>query len=123
MPVYDYKCAEHGLFHELATFEQSAQPRACPTCRQPAPRVIVLPPQLKAMAEENRRAHEHNEKSRHQPAFSNREVRAEEADKRAFAHKHGKHCCGDHQKRRSKLMYTADGKKMFPGTRPWMISH
>ena len=26
MPVYDYKCREHGLFHKLGTVEEAAQP-------------------------------------------------------------------------------------------------
>ena len=38
MPVYDYKCKEHGVFHELATVEQGDQPCACPTCQTLSPR-------------------------------------------------------------------------------------
>ena len=43
MPVYDYKCREHGLFHTLATMEDAAKPAECPTCKALSPRVIVLP--------------------------------------------------------------------------------
>lgn len=41
MPVYDYKCREHGLFHTLATMEDAAKPAQCPTCKAMSPRVIV----------------------------------------------------------------------------------
>lgn len=124
MPVYDYKCAEHGLFHQLATFEQSAEPQACPSCGQLAARVIVLPPELKAMSRENHTAHERNETSQHQPVFSTTEARADAQERQAHAHRKGKPCgCHDGGKLRSALMYTADGKKMFPSMRPWMISH
>ncbi len=122
MPLYDYKCQEHGLFHQLATFEQSADPAACPSCQRLAPRIIMLPPELRKMASENRQAHQRNEQSRHLPVHSTPEYRQDQLARRE--HRHGKGCgCGDKPIRQSKLFYTADGKKMFPSMRPWMISH
>lgn len=122
MPLYDYKCSQHGHFFELATMEDSAKPNACPSCGELSARVIMLAPDILSMKKENRAAHERNEKSAHLPTFSNAEYRQEEKARRE--HKHGKGCgCGDKPIRKSALMYTADGNKMFPSARPWMISH
>jgi len=119
MPLYDYKCAEHGVFHELVELVNFDKPCACPHCGALSPRVIMLPPEFLAMAKERRQAFETNERARHEPVFSNREIR-EEASK----HKHAPGCgCHQQNKRSSKLFYTASGDKMFPSMRPWMISH
>ncbi len=117
MPVYDYKCKEHGVFYDLATLANSAQPVACPKCQQLSPRIILLAPEVLAMASEKKQAMERNEKARHEPLLSNPDQRAEHAD----MHKSGCGCAS--QQRKSNLIYTADGKKMFPSMRPWMISH
>jgi putative FmdB family regulatory protein len=122
MPVYDYKCVNHGLFHELATMENSAKPCACPSCGLLSGRVIMLAPEFQSMKKDNRRAHAANEKAKHEPVFSTPDYRAEQKAMRE--HKHGKGCgCGDKPIRKSALLFTADGKKMFPSMRPWMISH
>lgn len=120
MPLYDYKCQEHGLFHALTAMDEYADPKPCPECGVLSSRVIVLPPQLFAMDDAARRASEANEKSRHEPVFSTPERRREEAER--HAHRHGSGCCHT-PLRQSNLFYTADGKKMFPSMRPWMISH
>lgn len=117
MPVYDYKCPEHGLFHELATMEDHDKPVACPQCQTLSPRVIMMSPHILDMAPEIRQAIEKNEAARHAPQISTTDSRAENAERL-------KHGCGcKHEKRTSKLMYTAEGNKMFPSMRPWMISH
>jgi hypothetical protein len=52
------------------------------------------------------------------------EFHAREKEKQErHAHKHGSNCGCNAKKRRSNLMYTAEGNKMFPSMRPWMISH
>ena len=109
MPVYDYKCPEHGIFHELATMEDF---------QKLSPRIIMMPPQFLDMAPEKRKAIEKNEIARHQPQHSTPDTRAENAERL-------KHNCGcdHHEKRSSNLFYTAEGNKMFPSMRPWMISH
>ncbi|HEY7884422.1 MAG TPA: zinc ribbon domain-containing protein [Cellvibrionaceae bacterium] len=122
MPVYDYRCAQHGLFHELATIDDSAKPAACPQCGQAAGRVIMLSPELLAMKSANREAHARNEKSRDAPVFSTPEARLEQQARRE--HKHGKGCgCGDKPIRKSQVLFTPEGNKIFPSARPWMISH
>lgn len=116
MPVYDYKCRQHGLFSELATFEQSQVPMPCPQCMELSARVIVMAPALLDMAAEKRDAVARNEKSQHEPEFSTTERRKYDGE-----HRSG---CGCEAKRPgSRLFYTAQGDKMFPSMRPWMISH
>lgn len=117
MPVYDYKCPQHGLFHELATMADHARPAACPHCGTLSARVIVMAPEILDMAAEKKQAMDRNEAARHEPQFSTTDSRAENEDRL-------KHGCGcQHHKKPSRLMYTAEGNKMFPSMRPWMISH
>jgi putative FmdB family regulatory protein len=126
MPVYDYKCANHGLFYELAGMEDSSKPMACPSCGKLCARVIMLAPELLDMKTENRQAHQRNETAMNSPVFSTSEYRSEQLAERQARreHKHGKGCgCGDKPIRKSNLIYTAEGNKMFPSMRPWMISH
>jgi len=117
MPVYDYKCTEHGLFYELASIDNHAEPMPCPECQSPSARIIILSPGILDMPKEKKQAIDRNEAAKHEPQHSTVDSREENADKL-------KHGCGcTHNKRSSKLMYTADGNKMFPSMRPWMISH
>lgn len=67
MPVYDYKCRDHGVFSELATLADAEKPQPCPRCGALAGRVIRLPPALAALTPAARAAHARNEKSRHAP--------------------------------------------------------
>lgn len=115
MPVYDYKCELHGPFYELATFDEAHKPQSCPTCQTLSPRIIRLPPEVLAMSPEKRKAFETNEKAQNEPVFSTE-------DQRNHDKEHAK-SCGCNHKKKSKLMYTANGDKMFPSMRPWMISH
>ncbi len=123
MPLYDYKCAEHGVFQEMVKLADFDKPCACPQCGAQSPRVILFSPEFLAMAAQRRQAFETNEKARHEPVFSNQSIR-EDAQRELRQHKHAPGCgCHSEQKRKSSLMYTADGSKMFPSMRPWMISH
>ncbi|TVZ41255.1 putative FmdB family regulatory protein [Alteromonadaceae bacterium 2753L.S.0a.02] len=117
MPVYDYKCQDHGIFNELATIDDAAKPAACPTCGKMSGRVIMLSPEFLNMDPDKRHAEMTNEKARHEPEFSTKERREHD-----HQHKHG---CGCNKQKpgKSNLIYTAQGEKMFPSMRPWMISH
>jgi len=117
MPVYDYKCTEHGVFNDLATMEDAATPAPCPSCGQLSGRVIMLAPEFLDMDPQKRNAVATNEKAQHQPVISTSERREHDQQ-----HKNG---CGCNKRKpgKSKLMYTATGEKMFPSARPWMISH
>lgn len=126
MPLYDYKCPTHGVFQELARMADHDKPCQCPHCGTNSPRVITLPPQLLQMLKEKKAAMERNEQAQHEPrVLTPAQYREEEAEKKARAtHKHRHHSgCGCNSGRKSKLFYTADGSKMFPSMRPWMISH
>lgn len=116
MPVYDYKCIDHGIFSELATVDEAHLPCACPECGVLAARVIMLSPQLLAMDKDTRQAMETNERSRHEPVVSSEDQRHHDAH-------HRSQCGCQDVATSSTLMYTADGSKMFPSARPWMISH
>lgn len=117
---------EHGVFHELATVEQGDQPCACPICQTLSPRVILIPPEILAMAPARKKAMERNEKVAHEPRLFVPES-MEEVRERKKAARHGGGCgCHSHDDpgiRKSQVFYTADGSKIFPTARPWMISH
>jgi putative FmdB family regulatory protein len=121
MPVYDYKCKDHGLFHALATMDDSGLPQPCPKCGTLSGRVIMISPAMLGMDSLKRDSHARNEKAMHQPIMSSPEFRKEEQAR--HEHKHGAGCCAHKPVRKSMLFYTADGNKMFPSMRPWMISH
>ncbi len=116
MPVYDYKCKEHGLFNELATLEDSSLPCPCPTCGELSPRVICLAPEVLDMNPAKRDAVALNERNSFEPNVSTKERRNDDD-------KHAKGCGCERKLSKSKLMYTAAGEKLFPSMRPWMISH
>jgi len=115
MPLYDYKCQQHGVFSELSTIANMEAPVDCPQCGVVSPRILALPPHIVSMMKETKQAMERNEKAQHQPVVST-------LDRRENDHEHSS-TCGCSSKKKSNLFYTADGKKMFPSMRPWMISH
>ena len=133
MPVYDYKCAEHGVFHELATIEQGGKPCACPTCGKLSARVLMIPPEVLAMSPAKRASMDRNEEAKHRPIISSVDSRAEAAERKAFNQKHGhthKKGCGcshenasDQSALKKQVIFLPDGSKVFPSQRPWMISH
>jgi putative FmdB family regulatory protein len=110
MPLYDYKCTEHGLFHDLVPMQASGECAPCPSCGALSARVIMVPPEVLDMAPAKRQAMARNEQAAHEPRHGNHHSEKEQG------------CC-HHHKRKSKLFYTAEGNKMFPSARPWMISH
>lgn len=128
MPVYDYRCLHHGIFNELQTADRHDRPVACPQCGQLSARIIRLPPELLTLPKATRRAHAANEQACHEPvsvAAHQRRQQERTRDKKPHAH-----CGCDPDRagsgighRRSSLIYTARGDKMFPSQRPWMISH
>jgi len=132
MPVYDYKCREHGVFSELATMDQSEQPAACPVCRQFSARIIRLPTSLTRLSQSDRQAHERNERAKHEPLSSSLSEPSRSPGHGAHdKRKKGCGCLGNHRNSpmaegRSvgkRAILTAHGEKVFPSARPWMISH
>ncbi len=117
MPVYDYKCLEHGLFNDLASIDDAHKPCACPQCGALSGRVIMLAPEFLDMDPQKRKARQTNERAQHEPVVSSSARREEDED-------HARGCgCQANKVSKSKLFYTAQGDKMFPSMRPWMISH
>lgn len=116
MPVYDYRCKTHGVFNELATIAEAEKPCACPTCKVLSPRIIRIAPDILDMAPNIREAHKTNELAQNEPVFSTK-------DRRKHDDEHASGCGCTANSKKSKLMYTARGEKMFPSMRPWMISH
>ncbi|MGH1485181.1 MAG: FmdB family zinc ribbon protein [Cellvibrionaceae bacterium] len=117
MPVYEYKCEEHGVFYGLATMDESDKPSHCTTCGGISPRIIRIAPEILDMSPSARKAAATNERSQHEPTFSTK-------DRRESDDEHSSGCgCNKQKPGKSKLMYTAQGDKMFPSMRPWMISH
>jgi putative FmdB family regulatory protein len=128
MPVYDYKCNDHGLFHDLASMNEAALPCVCPQCGKLSARVIMIPPEVLAMSPARRQAIAKNEKAVHQPIISSVDSREDLAQRRA--HAAAKKGCGcsdnahpDRSSLRQQAIYLPDGSKVFPSQRPWMISH
>ncbi|MDF1763242.1 MAG: zinc ribbon domain-containing protein [Oleibacter sp.] len=126
MPLYDYKCPDHGVFQELATMADHDKPSFCPQCKTMSARVILIPPAVAQMIKEKREAMERNEKAQHAPEFMTSSQFHEREREKEERHQHdnrNKCGCSNAPKRKSNLLYTAEGNKMFPSMRPWMISH
>ena len=46
MPTYDYGCETCGPFSESRPMAEFARPQPCPTCGDPAPRIVLTAPAL-----------------------------------------------------------------------------
>ena len=126
MPVYDYKCRQHGLFNELAAMENAANPAPCPTCGAMSGRVILVPPQIRDMAPDKRAAMDRNERARHEPQISTSSSRAAAREEARHVHHSGCGCSSSGKEQsalRQQVVLLPDGSKVFPSQRPWMISH
>lgn len=44
MPLYDYRCEEHGKWEALAKFDDASKP--CPVCATPSVRMISMPAKM-----------------------------------------------------------------------------
>ncbi|AEF53630.1 FmdB family zinc ribbon protein [Marinomonas posidonica] len=134
MPIYDFKCAEHGLFHELVSMDKAGEAFPCPKCQASCAPVILVAPTALSMSPAARQSAETNEAARHQPIISTQDSRAEAEDRHQFAllregqGRKASHCgCSEHRQEQSALkqqvVLLPDGSKVFPSQRPWMISH
>lgn len=43
MPLYEFFCAECGPFEQRRAMSQASEPADCPSCAEPAPRLISAP--------------------------------------------------------------------------------
>ena len=116
MPTYDYACPQCGGFEAFRSLAARNDPLACPDCGTDSQRVFVTAPRLACVSSDTRIAMETNERARHAP-MSSKEYGAYQRLK----HPAGCGCCSTGK---SKATVTgANGNKMFPSKRPWMISH
>ncbi len=132
MPLYDYKCREHGVFQELAAVSQGGEPCACPQCGTLSARVIRIPPEILAMAPNQKKAKEHEERMQDGPLILTAEQHRERDQERQARARHKGGCgCSSHHAAsdreisalKQQVVYLPDGSKVFPSQRPWMISH
>jgi len=105
MPLYDYHCPECGNFRAWGRMSEARAPAPCPTCDRLAGRAVVAP-QLALMPNNNRIAHQRNERSANEPKLVSRS----ETDSGGHPHPHHGHHHGH-------------GHKHGAGGRPWMIGH
>jgi putative FmdB family regulatory protein len=118
MPTYDYACPSCGGFDALRSLALRNEPCACPACAAPSPRVFVSAPHLACVRSETRHAMETNERAQHEPISSK-----EHGGYQRLKHPAGCGCCSTSSGKNSATVKAANGNKMFPSKRPWMISH
>jgi putative FmdB family regulatory protein len=119
MPTYEYDCQDCGGFDAIRTMSQRNEPCACPECGVAATRVFASAPRLACVSSDTRTAMDRNEKARHEPRSSK-----DQGSYGRLKHPSGCGCCSTASKGiRSATVTGANGNKMFPSKRPWMISH
>lgn len=116
MPIYDYKCQKHGLFHELVEISDSGENRPCPECQIPCPQVIVVAPSFLNMDSHKRQACACNERAQHAPLKSSQIEHAPSRSNKLLLPDAS-------MSKSSRTLINNDGTKTFIGQRPWMISH
>ena len=80
MPVYDYRCQDCGVFTANRPMSEYKAPASCPTCGEPAERVLVSAPGVAGMDAGARTAMAGSERSAGEP--------------RRHSHGAGCGCCG-----------------------------
>ncbi|MET0379308.1 MAG: zinc ribbon domain-containing protein [Spongiibacteraceae bacterium] len=107
MPVYDFRCSEcSGEFSELRPMARSGEPSTCPDCEGYAPRLISAP-RLAVLTTTQRKAHQVNERSAHEPRAMKKHV-----------------CSSGCSHGPAKGEETKTGLRQSKSTsRPWMIGH
>lgn len=109
MPFYDYTCAACGDFRLLRPMSECRAAAACPTCGEPAVRLVTAP-FLADMNPHTRVAHARNERSAHEPRVMHH---AQLEGHALHSHPHA-HAHGDHGHKHSEWVQSS---------RPWMIGH
>jgi putative FmdB family regulatory protein len=66
MPLYEYRCSDHGVFEAMGRMSRSGEPGSCPACEASAPRILssVRGAQLERSQVI---ARDRNERSAHEP--------------------------------------------------------
>ena len=112
MPVYEYRCEEHGGFEEILPISRYNEAVCCPSCGVVATKVCSAP-KLRGMSKVLMSSHEKNERSREAPHVC----------KTGCSHSHG------HKSPNKAKAKGRDGEPVKPmlqsyrGRRPWVIEH
>ena len=111
MPLYEYQCAECGVFSAIKPMSHAAEPCTCPACGAHSARKISAP-FLAGMPAPQRQAWERNEKSAHEPAIA----------RKSACGCHGAHTC---RTPANDAVATAPRVQQStrPNQRPWMLGH
>lgn len=104
MPIYDYLCQSCGPFEKRRAMTESQQPSICPTCGQPAPRMMTVV-RLNLMPGNKHMAEERNERNAHEPGVLEKAGSREHVSQTDGKSGHVHH----------------DHSRSF--SRPWMIGH
>ena len=73
MPIYEFECADHGLFELSRPMAQMRDPAECPECGEHGKRLLSAP-NLATGSATGRRAAAVNERSQHEPRIVKREA-------------------------------------------------
>jgi putative FmdB family regulatory protein len=66
MPLYEYECADHGIFEQQGTMDEAAKAARCFVCEADARRILSAP-HVACLVRSEVKARERNEKSRQEP--------------------------------------------------------
>lgn len=122
MPIYEYECSAHGRFDELRGFSENRLPADCPVCGTSCQRAVSLP-RAPIMEAGLVRAHDRNERSRHEPAVHAGKL-AEHAVFKGKARRG--HVCSAgcrHGDGMSVAERKAQSFQTYNGPRPWVVEH
>jgi len=73
VPIYEFECADHGMFELTRPMAQVREPAACPECGEHGKRLLSAP-NLATGSVVGRRAAAVNERSQHAPRIVQREA-------------------------------------------------
>lgn len=107
MPIYEYRCDNHGDFSHQAEIAKRNDDCFCPTCGSIAERIISAP-SLALMSDTNRKAWARNEKSAHEPTRKKKHVCSSSCN-----HNH----TSNNTSKQSGYMQSPTN------ARPWMLGH
>ncbi|MDO5104230.1 MAG: zinc ribbon domain-containing protein [Lautropia sp.] len=122
MPLYDYLCPDCGPFDAMRSINQRDRAH-CPACGLAAPLALLHAPHVSGMSAELRTAHAVNERAQHAPRSSR------DGGYQRLRHPSGCGCCAPSARKSSDASASSStssatsSARMFPGRRPWMISH
>lgn len=88
MPLYEYQCAQHGVFEAMGDMTRSSEPSRCPDCEASAPRILssVRGAQLERSQVV---ARDRNERAAHEPRIASSARKAPTGERPPIQRSHG----------------------------------